>query len=168
LYQVRTLTPSAWYTIVLLALIAGPSQAQQQYGQQNGAHKWTSADYTQNKNIKMARPADPVPTRQLDRMIDLPDIPNYSGKTEFISGDELEGPKGVSYRLKFYAKEDADEVGKWYNDALSMYSWKMVDHSPHTCTARSKSGSQATVTVNPCAHKGMASIVTINLNRPNS
>jgi len=162
LYQVRTLKPSAWYNIVLLALIVSPAGAQQ------GARQWTRADYAQNKAIKMARPADPVPNRKLDRIIDLPDIPNYSGKTEFISGEELDGPKGTSYRLRFYAKEDPDEVGKWYNDALSMYSWKMLDHTTRTCTARSKNGGQATVIVNPCLHKGMASVVTISYNHPNS
>jgi len=162
LYQVRTNSSSAWYSIVLLALLVSPAGAQQQ-----GTRQWTRTDPAQ-KAVRVSRPADPVPNKKLDRIIDLPDIPTYSGKTEFISGEQLDGPKSTSYRIRFYAKEEPDEVGKWYNDALSMYSWKMLDHTNRTCTARSKNGGMASVTVNPCLHKGMASVVTISYNHPSS
>jgi hypothetical protein len=168
LYQVRTLTPSAWYTIVLLALLTSPTQAQQGGQGQTAGHQYTRADFNQNRAIRAARPPDPVPNKKLDRIIDLPEIPSYSGKTEFISGEELDGAQSTSYRLRFYAKEEPTEVGKWYVDALSMYSWKLLDHGPTTCTARSKSGSQATVTVNQTLHKGMSSVVTIMYYRPSS
>jgi hypothetical protein len=68
----------------------------------------------------------------------------------------------------FYAKESPDDVGKWYNDALSMYNWTMLDHTTRTCTARNRGGGQATVTVNPTLHPGMSSIVSIMYTRPNS
>ena len=101
-------------------------------------------------------------------MIELPEIPAYSGKTEFISGQQLDGDTSTSWQLQFYAKEEANDVCKWYYDALSMYNWKMLDHSELSCTARSKSGGRASIMVNSVDHNGMGSMVTIMYHRPNS
>jgi hypothetical protein len=163
-YLTRLLQSQAYSVGLILALLT-PSAFSENSQSQSSAPK-----YDPKKPIVVRRPPDPVPNKQLIQMIELPDLPSYSGKTTFIRGHQLDGNKETSYQLTFYAKETPDEVKNFYNNVFSMYNWTMIDHSAATMTAAAKNGGQATVSITKAdrAHKDQGSIVVILYRRPNS
>lgn len=163
-YLARILKSQAYLVGLILALLT-PSA----FSQNSQSHTSTPK-YDPKKPIVIKRPPDPIPNKKLDQMIELPDLPSYSGKTTFIRGHQLDGDKETSYRLMFYAKDTPDEVRNFYSNVFSMYNWKMIDHSGPTITAAAKNGGRATVSITKAdrAHKDQGSIVVIMYRRPNS
>ncbi len=84
---------------------------------------------------------------KLDKMVDLPGIPSYPGKAQFLSGQTLSTDQGSCTFESFAIDSAADKVGKFYTDALSSNDWKKMDGNKASITASNKSGARATVGV---------------------
>lgn len=56
--------------------------------------------------------------------ISLPDIPQYSGQAQFVSGLMYPNkPGGPTVSLQYRAREAPDTVITWYEEALKAYKW---------------------------------------------
>lgn len=59
-------------------------------------------------------------------MVDLPGVPQYTGRMTFITGTRFPYAKGgASLTLELKALETADQVKDWYSAALQQSGWKL-------------------------------------------
>ncbi len=94
----------------------------------------------------------------LKQPITLPDIPQYSGQAQFVSGlmypNKIGGP---TVSMQFRAREAPDTVLEWYQEALKAYKW-VGRKAPATNRGRSyeafKGKSTITISVNDCNFQG--------------
>lgn len=91
--------------------------------------------------------------------ITLPDVPQYSGQAQFISGLMYPNkPGGPTVSLQYRAREAPDTVIAWYEEALKAYKW-MGRRVPQNSTGgrvyeASKGQSSITVTATDCRVRG--------------
>ncbi|MBA3858703.1 MAG: hypothetical protein C0507_17490 [Cyanobacteria bacterium PR.3.49] len=63
---------------------------------------------------------------RLAQMVDLPGVPQYTGRMTFITGTRFPYAKGgASLTLELKALETADQVKDWYSAALQQSGWKL-------------------------------------------
>jgi len=63
---------------------------------------------------------------RLAQMVDLPGVPQYTGRMTFITGTRFPNAKGgASLTLELKALETADQVKDWYAAALQGSGWKL-------------------------------------------
>ncbi|HMO23315.1 MAG TPA: hypothetical protein PKD05_14435 [Candidatus Melainabacteria bacterium] len=59
--------------------------------------------------------------------MELPDLPQYSGKATFTHGLMYPNkPGGPAINLMFKVKDHPDAVMQWYRDTLKANSWKVI------------------------------------------
>jgi len=87
-------------------------------------------------------------TRKLDRQVEIPNMPSYPGKTQYLNGKVLEVPGANTYTMSFLAMDPPSRVRDWYIQALSSYDWKQTMHpTPTLVSAMAKDGSGLTVSI---------------------
>jgi hypothetical protein len=69
--------------------------------------------------------------------VDLPNLPEFTGKAVFIGGLVHQANKGQHYVEHFKAKEDAKLVLDWYLNTLNMYKWQIMYNDSQSITAKS-------------------------------
>jgi hypothetical protein len=63
---------------------------------------------------------------RLAQMVELPGVPQYTGRMTFITGTRFPNAKGgASLTLELKALETADQVKDWYSAALHQSGWKL-------------------------------------------
>jgi hypothetical protein len=73
---------------------------------------------------------------QLKTKVDLPNLPEFTGRAKFLGGIVHPSDRGESYVMRFSAKEDAKLVIDWYKNTLNMYKWKIDYTDAQTVTAK--------------------------------
>ncbi|PWT96675.1 MAG: hypothetical protein C5B53_09205 [Candidatus Melainabacteria bacterium] len=92
---------------------------------------------------------------QLKEAPDLPQLPSYSGKLKFLRGYTQPTGKGWTvYHIKYLTQEDPAKVKGWYENALAMYQWKILNSAGQTITANHKDGHMCTLIFNPSTKPG--------------
>lgn len=62
----------------------------------------------------------------LTQMVELPELPQYSGQMSFVTGTYFPNAKsGASYTLKMRSIECQEAVRDWYKAALQQSGWKL-------------------------------------------
>jgi hypothetical protein len=96
----------------------------------------------------------------------LQDLPAYTGKYKFQRGHVQQTESGhVVYQVNLLAKENPDEVKKWYQAALDMWQWKTTHSSPQAITALHKDNHTCTIIINPAVEPGYATDIGIYYNQ---
>lgn len=75
---------------------------------------------------------------RLAQMVELPGVPQYTGRMTFITGTRFPNAKGgASLTLELKALETADQVKDWYAAALQQSGWKLDNamSNAHTVAA---------------------------------
>ena len=86
---------------------------------------------------------------------ELPQLPSYSGKLKFLRGYIQPTGKGWTvYHVSFMTPEEPLKVKDWYENALTMYQWKILNSAGQTITANHKDGHMCTLIFNPCTKPG--------------
>lgn len=114
----------------------------------------TTAAYSAERDAK-----ESVRTVQR-KPIDLPGLPPYTGKMNFLFAMTCPNVAGgPSYTMRFEAQEDANSVVQWYADSLRANRWQVTAKSS-TVTARSAEAN-CIVNVTPGQSREFKSAVTI-------
>lgn len=88
---------------------------------------------------KYHREAGEFDKTPLEKKIDIPGIPEYTGKTQYLGGLVFPNSKGgPTYIMNFRCKEKSADVHAWYENSLKMYQWKIITTDPKLITAEDK------------------------------
>lgn len=75
---------------------------------------------------KVKKIAPPLPQTNLSAPVEIPDVPQFSGKqSQFQTGAVEETPTSLRFREYWLIREDQSEVVDWYKSALMNYQWKI-------------------------------------------
>ena len=116
------------------AYAEGNAQQNVSRSQQVSANSPVSRNHQQALN----RSAYEFQHQTLTQMVELPELPQYSGQMSFVNGTYFPNAKsGASYTLKMRAIESQQAVRDWYKAALQQSGWKLetVMCSEHTVAA---------------------------------
>lgn len=132
-----------------IALITPALAQQQNYG---GQRYQTPAAGTRKPGQQPTKVAPKLPPgtkyhrvpgefdkQALKQKIDIPGIPEYTGKVEYLGGTVFPNSKGgPTYIMNFRCKENSAEVHAWYENSLKMYQWKIITTDPSLIQAQDK------------------------------
>lgn len=111
-----------------------------------------------------ASAAKPTPARQsgyfqqLDRPMDLPGVPQYSGDSKFRFGllrQNFDNRGGTSVALRYSTRNSAEDVIRFYYTVLPQYRWKLGKSSGQQLSAE-LNGNRLTVMIMPRSSKEFA------------
>lgn len=92
---------------------------------------------------------------RLKSKVELPDLPDYTGKSKFLDGSVEPAAKGgPRYQMSFDAQEPRSQVLDWYGNVFRMYNWKMTQRTDSSIMARHKDGHKCTVTAQRFRYPG--------------
>jgi hypothetical protein len=78
----------------------------------------------------------------------LPDVPTFTGHTEFKRGLIYPHQKGFTcIQYKMDAKEDQQTVLRWYQEALKMYKWQVSSNTTSNVIQANKQGNIIAITL---------------------
>ncbi len=94
-----------------------------------------------NKNVN-----EHMKDTQISKPMDLPDVPQYTGKARFTSGwvttdDRSQQP---TYTLRYAVDEDDNVVAQWYHQALRAHKWQ-IERNGMTISATNTHGAECQV-----------------------
>ncbi|MBZ0187147.1 MAG: hypothetical protein K8F91_12945 [Candidatus Obscuribacterales bacterium] len=99
----------------------------------------------------------------LRKPMELPDLPAYTGQSQFISGLMYPNkPGGAAISMRYMAKEDAGTVSQWYADTLKANSWKTAKATNDSSIRAQKGGNGVTIRVTPAKKSGFKSEMKIS------
>lgn len=94
----------------------------------------------------------------------IKNLPDYTGKAKFFSGNTLKTSIGPQYQQQFIAMETPGQVIDWYKSALSSYKWEVQSSEENAVTGKMADGARISIIVNPYHRPDGRSMVTINYN----
>ena len=99
----------------------------------------------------------------LSSPIELPDVPQYTGRLTFVSGLRYpDDPHGSTVLLTYRMHEEMAEVLQWYAESLKSYAWKVQDLKPDTHQVLALKGRTAcTILASACRAPGFRTEITI-------
>ncbi len=98
-------------------------------------------------NRRTQQPAE-YQASDLDREIQLPNVPSYTGKQKYVSGLIYPNAKqGPGYYMIYNTEHTESQVKEWWQNALSMDPWKVNFTDATTVKARAKDGSTCNIVV---------------------
>lgn len=141
----------AWSLLAGLLLLSSLSTVQISSAQQQKPSAYRSTPY-------QLAPAENHKLEPLRDKVDLPDLPTFTGKARFMSGNVEQGAKGgPRYSMIFEAEEPQSQVVEWYDNVFRMYKWKNIQKSTSSVSAMHKDGHFASVSTNAIARPGASS-----------
>lgn len=107
--------------------------------------------------------------KSLTAMPALPNVPAYTGKATFITGQVIPNQQvGNAYLVIFSTRETEDQVKTWYRGALTQAGWTL-GNSPATArviSAIDKDGHRCSLSINRGRTQGQGAIVTLSYTEP--
>ncbi|MCC7528831.1 MAG: hypothetical protein IT342_09930 [Candidatus Melainabacteria bacterium] len=101
---------------------------------------------------------------KLTAIIELPNVPNYTGHAVFVSG--LKYPRdrsGVRIGMTIGVREDENEVLEWYKSALKTYGWMVISANPNDkYVSAAKDKNTFTVRISPSKQPGFRTLVVLS------
>jgi len=121
-------------------------------------------------NLLKTRPAstqhapDEFKPDKLTAMVELPNVPTYTGHAVFISG--LKYPRdrsGMRVGMTIGVREDENEVLEWYKSALKTYRWTVMTANPtDKYVSAAKDNNTFTVRISPSKQPGYRTLVVLS------
>ncbi len=118
----------------VLALIGGTNLScwAQQSKQPNSPFLQPTREKTSRKFLKNSNNPE-LKAQRLKAIVDTPNVPPYSGKTQFVMGTIFPNVKGgPSATMQFSVKDKPTTVLSWYKNALNENKWSMLDNMTGT------------------------------------
>jgi|GEM_PF-2677603 len=102
-------------------------------------------------------------SQTLTQMVELPEVPQYTGQMTFVTGTYFPNAKsGGSYTMKLRALEFPNDVKNWYSAALQQSGWKIEQAMCNDRTIAAWKGKQLVqVIVNDPSHNRFRADVLI-------
>ncbi len=101
---------------------------------------------------------------KLTGIIELPNVPNYTGHAVFVSG--LKYPRdrsGMRIGMTIGVREDENEVLEWYKSALKTYGWMVISANPNDkYVSAAKDKNTFTVRISPSKQPGFRTLVVLS------
>ena len=88
-------------------------------------------------------------TDKLNDKFSINGLPEYSGKSKFLTGRKYVSQAGPQYQQEFLAMEKSDQILEWYKNALSSYKWEITYSDSNHVTAKKPNGSSVSIYANP-------------------
>lgn len=140
--------------------------------------KQTTTPQSAQRRGPVARPWGQNPARttqpsefqgvSLDREMQLPNLPGYTGKQIFVTGVQYPNATGgPGYFMIFNTEHTESQVREWWTNALKNEPWKIEFRDARSLKARAKDGSKCAITAGgrqvaaPEKMKGMNGSYTI-------
>ena len=99
---------------------------------------------------------------RLSNRIQIPDLPDYAGPSQFLNGATLTGQgAGVTYVEKWILKDNIVQSHNWYKATLLNYGWKITLSTPTSLYAN-KAGNTISINFNGTYERGWGSEVNLN------
>jgi hypothetical protein len=148
--------------------LAGPGHSQRAQAQGRTSQ---SQNY-QLPNLLKQRPQttstqhapDEFKPDKLTGIIELPNVPNYTGHAVFVSG--LKYPRdrsGMRIGMTVGVREDENEVLEWYKSALKTYGWTVISANPNDkYVSAAKDKNTFTVRISPSKQPGFRTLVVLS------
>lgn len=123
-------------------------------------------------NLLKSRPAttqtqhlpDEFKPDKLTGIVELPNVPNYTGHAVFVSG--LKYPRdrsGMRIGMTIGVREDENEVLEWYKSALKTYRWTVLNSNPtDKYVSAAKDKNTFTVRISPSKQPGFRTLVVLS------
>jgi len=128
---------------------------------------------TQQPNLFRTRPAlgrssthlpDEFKTEKLSHAVELPEVPQYTGKTVFISG--LRYPRdrsGARIVMTLGVQELDSDILEWYKSALKSYRWVLAPSGPNDkYVSAAKNNNTFTVQISPSKTPGFRTMMILS------
>jgi len=144
--------PALLFSLVALAISISPAWAQLQFGSQKKDTKpslWGAPKTPAMSSARMSKP------------VELPDIPEFSGKHQFLGGDFSVMKTGNSYNMSFSANETKQQILQWYGDALRNNKWQNIFQSDHNVGGK-KNGNSCNIMVSDAHFAHARSLISIS------
>ncbi|HIA55589.1 MAG TPA: hypothetical protein EYN91_26490 [Candidatus Melainabacteria bacterium] len=101
---------------------------------------------------------------KLTGIVELPNVPNYTGHAVFLSG--LKYPRdrsGMRIGMTIGVREDENEVLEWYKSALKTYRWNLISANPtDKYVSAAKDNNTFTVRISPSKQPGFRTLVVLS------
>lgn len=132
-----------------------------------------SGAYGQAQSRGAARPAwgqqqknhgDEYKSEKLSTIIDLPGVPQYTGRATFLSGLRYPNDQsGARIGMTLGCREEQTEILEWYKNALKTYSWNVVSVDPkEKVVVATKDGNTFTVRIAPTNSPGYRTLLVLS------
>lgn len=145
----RAVTMTIGATLVLSSLLGNSSAIGQvqQYQQQQptgGGQRGERAPLRRGQQPKEYQ------SKNMDREVSLPNVPNYTGEQKFISGMEYPNHEnGAGYYMVMNTANTPEQVKEWWLNALRMHRWKVTFSDKSSIKAEETSSGTVSVQVAP-------------------
>lgn len=107
---------------------------------------------------------DEFKTEKLSGVVELPEVPQYTGKTVFISG--LRYPRdrsGARIILTLGVQELESDILEWYKSALKSYRWVLAPSGPNDkYVSAAKNKNTFTVQISPSRTPGFRTMMVLS------
>ena len=139
-----------------------PAQAQQQQKGKFGGYQLPNLTRPATPSIQHA--PDEFKPDKLTSIVELPNVPTYTGHAVFISG--LKYPRdrsGMRIGMTIGVREDENEVLEWYKSALKTYRWNVISANPNDkYVSAAKDNNTFTVRISPSKQPGFRTLVVLS------
>jgi len=139
-----------------------PAQAQQKQQVKIGGYQLPNLNRQQNSTTQHA--PDEFKPDKLTGIVELPNVPTYTGHAVFISG--LKYPRdrsGIRIGMTIGVREDENEVLEWYKSALKTYRWNVISANPNDkYVSAAKDNNTFTVRISPSKQPGFRTLVVLS------
>jgi len=139
------------------------AQAQQQRQQQGKFGGYSLPNLNRPTNSIQHAPDEFKPDK-LTGIVELPNVPAYTGHAVFISG--LKYPRdrsGMRIGMTIGVREDENEVLEWYKSALKTYRWNVISANPNDkYVSAAKDNNTFTVRISPSKQPGFRTLVVLS------
>lgn len=139
-----------------------PAQAQQKQQVKIGGYQLPNL--TRPANTSTQHAPDEFKPDKLTSIVELPNVPTYTGHAVFISG--LKYPRdrsGMRIGMTIGVREDENEVLEWYKSALKTYRWNVISANPNDkYVSAAKDNNTFTVRISPSKQPGFRTLVVLS------
>lgn len=155
-------------TIICLSAASGLAMQNPVLAQQNSTTTGKIGGYQlpnlSRPNTSTQHAPDEFKPDKLTGIVELPNVPNYTGHAVFISG--LRYPRdrsGVRIGMTIGVREDENEVLEWYKSALKTYRWQLLTSNPtDKYVSAAKDNNTFTVRISPSKQPGFRTLVVLS------
>jgi hypothetical protein len=112
-----------------------------------GSLECSAQQYSQGTANRPLRKGNFAEADNLSQKVSINNLPEYAGKSTFVTGKMQNTKVGPQYRETFIAMEPPTQVLDWYKGALTGYKWQIVTSDAGQVYAKRPEGSSIIVTV---------------------
>ena len=138
--------------IVALLILASAGFNQQSQAQQVDRRQMRPAQAPQAWGAPKPNQANNGTIVELKKPVDLPNLPTYTGHSQFTNGIVQEHELGTTWTQYFAVKEETKDVVDWYSQVLGMQQWQIqaqnsTQDGSRQMMAKSKDGNTCTLNI---------------------